>query len=226
MIPTLLRCAAVSLLFWFTACSTQPEQATKAAAAAMPSAASAPATRVTPEMPATITDTTAVLNALIQQRFPKLTVGDFEAGDLNTDGKPDLIVVAERPCDAESGIEGAQCRTVLLVVNEGGSLRIAATNDNLVDCSECGGAGVGDPHQAIVMKGNYFTFESLYGACDKTAGFITFRYDRARRNWFLHRLSRLEYSCNDTTSNPGLETQQTVKNFGVVSFADYALQGI
>jgi hypothetical protein len=218
---------------YLTACTSQPDKAAEKAADAP-----TPAPTVTPGTPAaapatgaTATDTTALLNALIQDRFPKLQVVDFKAGDINADGRADLIVVADQPCGQSDQVtDDSRCRTVLLVVAEtGAKLRIAATNTHLVECSDCGGVSVGDPHQQIVIKGNYFSFESLYGSCDKTAGFVTFRYDQARRDWLLHRLGRVDYSCQDTTATGEMatrETQQTAKDFGVVRFAKYALSPI
>lgn len=132
----------------------------------------------------TTLDTTTVLSALTKREYPEYEVEDFKAGDLNADGRADLLVVLRgiQPCNTLD--EPTYCRKALLVLNEGFShLRVAATNDDVVDCTKCGGAGVGDPYRGIVIKGTYFSFESLYGACDKTYYVTTFHYDRARRNW-------------------------------------------
>ena len=134
-----------------------------------------------------------------------------------------MIVLVQQPCDSVSDMSDSNCRKALLVLNEGfPHLRIAAVNDNVVDCTDCGGGGVGDPHQGIVIKGNYFSFESLYGDCDKTHFVVTFHYNQARRNWYLHRFGRVDYSCQDTTSARVKETRQDVKDYGKVSFADFA----
>ncbi|OON68837.1 hypothetical protein B0919_11710 [Hymenobacter sp. CRA2] len=152
-----------------------------------------------------------------------MKVAEFKAGDINADGRPDLIVLAEQPCATDEGVGGdSRCRTVLLVVNDGfPKLRIAATNDAVVECSDCGGAGVGDPFSGIVIKGNYFSIESLYGACDKTHFVVTFHYNRARRDWLLHRFGRVDYSCQDTTGNEVEEGLEAEKDYGKVPFADF-----
>jgi len=83
--------------------------------------------------------------------------------------------------------------------------------------------GVSDSYRGIVIKGSYFSFKSLYGACDKTYYITTFRYDRTRRNWFLHRRGQIDYSCHDTTAATA-ETQQTTRDFSRISFAEF--QGV
>jgi hypothetical protein len=169
-------------------------------------------------------DTTNQLNALIQVQYPQLKVTDFKSGDINADGRRDVIVVAEQPCPPDDQVSSdSQCRTTLLVLNEGWpKLHIAATNQSVVGCSDCGGGGVGDPFNGIVIKGNYFSIESLYGACDKTHFVVTFHYDRARKNWFLHRFGRVDYSCRKPNGAPVREARVDVKDYGVVTFARFA----
>ncbi|MET4104933.1 hypothetical protein [Hymenobacter sp. UYP22] len=221
MPPLLISAIVLAPLLMLGACSSHPEHpatvvpasATTALHAVAPSTA-APATTATP-------DTAAVLAALVKQQYPSYAVEEFSAGDLNADGSLDLLVVLRglQPCTTLS--EPTYCRKTLLVLNEGfPRMRVAASNDNVVACSNCGGAGVGDPHRGIIIKGNYFSFESLYGACDKTYFTVTFHYSRTRRNWFLHRRSSLDYSCQDTTNTVD-ENQESTRDFGVVSFSDF-----
>lgn len=167
-------------------------------------------------------DTTALLSKLFQPEYPKLKVLRYKAGDLNADGRPDLVVVAEKPCGPKSGMPTAQCRTTLLVLNEGWpKLRVAAANPEVVGCSECGGAGVGDPLQSIVIKGSYFSIESLYGDCTKTHFVVTFRYDKARRDWLLHRFGRVDYACRDVGGSTAKEVRIEGEQYGKVSFAKF-----
>lgn len=167
-------------------------------------------------------DTTALLHKLLQPDYPKLKVLRYKAGDLNADGRPDLIVVAEKPCGPKSGMPDSQCRTTLLVLNEGWpKLRVAATNNDVVGCSECGGAGVGDPLQSIVIKNSYFSIESLYGACSKTHFVVTFHYDKTRRDWLLHRFGRVDYSCRDIAGSTAKEVRIEGEQYGKVSFQKF-----
>ena len=54
-------------------------------------------------------------------------------------------------------------RKIFLLINEtGNKFKILATNDNIIECAKCGGAGVGDPHQKTTIKDNHFSFELLY----------------------------------------------------------------
>lgn len=197
--------------------ATRPEQAADNPTALR----TAPKPTAVPAAPAA-TDTTALLRKLLQSGYPKLKVVRYKAGDLNADGRPDLIVVAEKPCGSDSGMPDSECRTTLLVLNEGWpKLRVAATNDEVVGCSACGGAGVGDPLQSIVIKGSYFSIESLYGDCTKTHFVVTFHYDKTRRDWLLHRFGRVDYACRDVGGSTAKEVRIEGEQYGKVSFAKF-----
>lgn len=216
--------SASSLLL--TACGTDspPTSRPDAPAAAHPArarlqpAAKAPA--ADPEV--AHADSLRALGPVLARADATLEAEAFKVGDLNADGRPDYLVLArgKKPC-AEATAE-SYCRQVLLVLNQGAAgLRVAATNASLVACSDCGGAGIGDPFQQFVIKGTFFSIETAFGACDKEYITTTFRYNRARRDWLLHRLDTTSASCQDTTGEAGTEEHKTVRDFGTVTFAKY-----
>ena len=135
----------------------------------------------------------------------------------------------EKKCgaDDDTGIENALCRTVVVFFAKNGGFERFTENNEIVDCSQCGGAGVGDPFQQIVIKNGYFTIEQFYGACTKTTTYTTFKYSKQDNDFFLHKFSSESYDCRESENKDG-EIQvkdkivETTKDFGKIKFADYS----
>lgn len=158
--------------------------------------------------------------------FPEFEELKSFTGDLNNDKKADKIIIYEKTCgkDDRNALENSKCRRVAVFLNENSQFKLFGFNDNLVECSECGGAGVGDLFQGVTIKNGYFSIESLYGACDKTIVVTTFRYDKAKKNFFLNKIGTEDYNCQQEPVNGKIKSKtkvQTVKNFGKIKFSDY-----
>jgi hypothetical protein len=146
------------------------------------------------------------------------------SGDLNSDGTPDKLIVFETTCDAVPSDDAVKCRRLAIYLSENGKLKLYASNDDLIECSDCGGAGVGDPFQDIVIKGSTFSVESLYGACDKTAISTSFKFDKTSNEFYLNRIETLDWSCHfdeETQEVKTTEKVETQKEFGKIKFVDY-----
>jgi hypothetical protein len=170
-----------------------------------------------------LTDTAALLSRALWPDLRGYQLESFTKGDINQDRRPDFIALFRTlaPTDTLNG-EASYSRRVALILNKGWpTLALAAYNDTVVDCTACGGGGVGDPHQHIAIKGGYFSLESLYGACQKTYVVTTFRYSKAEHNWFLYKVGQDDNDCNDTTDASVRHREQTIRSFGKVSFEDY-----
>jgi hypothetical protein len=170
-----------------------------------------------------LTDTAALLSRALWPDLRGYQLESFTKGDINQDGQPDFIALFRTlaPTDTLNG-EASYSRRVALILNKGWpTLALAAYNDTVVDCTACGGGGVGDPYQNTAIKGGYFSLESLYGACQKTYVVTTFRYSKAEHNWFLYKVGQDDNDCNDTTDAPVRHRKQTIRSFGKVSFKDY-----
>jgi len=159
--------------------------------------------------------------------FENYTVHSKYEGDLNGDKQLDKIVVYEKYCDSldANSLEGAYCRSIAIYLKKDKDYVLYGCNDNLIECSTCGGAGVGDPFQDIKMKNQYFSIENLYGACDKTFSVTTFRFDKKAKEFYLYKIGTEDYSCREEDNSKGeikIKTQtESVKDFGKVKFVDY-----
>jgi hypothetical protein len=159
--------------------------------------------------------------------FENYTEHSRYESDLNGDKQIDRIVVYEKVCDSldESSVEGASCRRLAIYLKKEESFVLYGFNDNLIECSKCGGAGVGDPFEDIKIKNQYFSVECLYGACDKTFSVKTFKFDKKTKEFYLYKIGNEDYSCREE-DNPNGEIKvktstATEKDFGKVKFVDY-----
>lgn len=157
------------------------------------------------------------------QTFENYTKIEEYKGDLNRDGKTDKIIVYEKDCDTEN--PKIKCRRTAIFIAKNNGYELFAFNDNVIQCSDCGGAGVGDPFQDIVIKNGYFSIENLFGACHKTFEVITFKYDKEKNNFYLYKIGTEDYSCREEANlNGEIKSTQTIKtknNFGVITFEEY-----
>lgn len=148
-------------------------------------------------------------------------------GDLDGDSQRDLIVVYEKKCDPQKDSleDDANCRSVAIYLNRGNQLVLHSYNDRIVECSNCGGAGVGDPFRGIKIQYPYFSVEGLSGDCDKTFTVKSFKFDSKNRNFYLHKVINENYGCQENpTRNGEIKVQaQTLskKQFGKVRFSEY-----
>lgn len=164
----------------------------------------------------------AVLTKFMAKQFADYSLFDWVEGDINNDDIPDFIVVlqAKKPNEDDFFVR----KIVLVETLAFPQLKIAAVNDNLVACSDCGGGGVGDPYRGIVIKNNYFSVEELYGACCKDRLITTFKYAPKKHNWVLHKEGKISSCCNKLDADGGIfstTTIKTKKDFGTILFKDY-----
>ena len=148
-------------------------------------------------------------------------------GDLNGDSLMDQIVIYEKKCDPLSDIleNDANCRSVAIYLNRGHQLEMHSYNDWLVECSNCGGVGVGDPFRGIKIQYPYFSVEGLKGDCDKTFTVISFKFDSKNKDFYLHKVITENYDCHENPTRNGeikVKKQTTSKKqFGMVRFSEY-----
>lgn len=138
-----------------------------------------------------------------------------EEGDLNQDNIKDMILVLKKKNET-----GEDYRpTLLLIKNKSNKYILAGRNDKTVYRSEDGGA-FGDPFGGITIKGGYFSMEHMGGSNDRWIRIITYKYNKADANWYLHKDGSESFYATD----PDVITSSTIlttKDFGKVSFRDF-----
>jgi hypothetical protein len=147
-------------------------------------------------------------------------IRDTLAGDLNEDGRPDLLAVLKVIGEDTISIDSMTVRPLLILIRQtDGSLKLTARNDEAALCKWCGGV-FGDPYSGMTIKGAYFSIEAYGGSSDRWTDITTFRYDKVKNSWFLHRYG-YEMSNVMDPDHKSTEVQKTIKNFGIVPFKEF-----
>lgn len=142
---------------------------------------------------------------------------DVAEGDLNADGRKDmLLILAENNEYESSDVEHPAARPLLLLLrDEKGQLQKARQNNQTVLCVHCGGV-MGDPYSKMVIKGNYFSIEHFGGSGHKWTQIVTYKYDEKAKEWYLHKFG----GENIDPSGASEETVRTSKDFGKIKFEE------
>lgn len=115
---------------------------------------------------------------------------DFGKADLDGDGRSDYILILKIAGEDTLSFDDTnwdmQRNLLLLTRQASNKLKQAAFNNELVLCRHCGGA-VGDPYMGLSTRPGEFTLEFYGGSSWKWGQTITFRYDKAKKNWFVYR---------------------------------------
>lgn len=224
----------VPLALLFTACNNTEH--TPASTPARHDSTSVPSTTSEEKMEpvhTSVLDETGTLPANLQSFVPAgFAALDTASGDLNMDGKTDMILVlkslAEDTLSDIGGDEQQELRRpmLLLLGQDNGAYTLAARNDNAVLCHNCGGI-FGDPFTGITIKNGYFSIEHGIAGGQHWESATTFKYDTGQAKWFEHRDGYISYRMNDKAGPEedalvkDMETQKTVKDFGIVPFEQY-----
>lgn len=146
------------------------------------------------------------------------TILAFEADKATQRNISDLIVVTETQ-DPEAN------RIVYLFAGEGkNTFKLHSKNSNIVECGQCGGAGVGDPFMGIDIVKNGFNIYIMYGACVKDSITISFKYDIKRSNWFLSNYTVATAYCNETDKDGNVKVtikKKEKSSYGKITFGKY-----
>ncbi|HEX5872284.1 MAG TPA: hypothetical protein VFY65_17770 [Longimicrobium sp.] len=143
------------------------------------------------------------------------------AADLNGDGLRDYVLVLEKEKEDTAALDLPETQRPLLVVvgQPGGTLHVAARNDRVVYCADCGGV-FGDPFEGVDVGPGTFTVLHYGGSAWRWRTDYTFRYAPQARTWRLTKVGELSYH----TSDPD-KMEQTVfvspDDFGDIDLADF-----
>lgn len=165
-----------------------------------------------------IGDTIKMKEELLKVIPENETILAFEVGKTTQRSISYLIVVTETQ-DPEAN------RIVYLFAGESkNTFNLHSKNSNIVECGQCGGAGVGDPFQGIEIVKNGFNIYIMYGACVKDSITISFRYDIKRLNWFLYNYTVATAYCNEINKDGSVKVttrKEEKSSYGKVSFGNY-----
>lgn len=155
----------------------------------------------------------------LSKHIPKGFVAmDTLSGEVNSDRYKDLIMVLK-----ETGEDTITSRTTIrpLLIFTGqsdGSLKLAARNDKVVHCIDCGGV-MGDPYEGMATSEAAFSVHMYGGSRWKWSRNIIFMFSRKHNDWVLLGDNRNTW---DSTDPDTAKTEYlTEKDFGVIRFADF-----
>lgn len=128
------------------------------------------------------------------------TVLDFIKGDLNNDKLEDYILILKTNGEDTTGFDNPDrdaARPLLILTRQtDGTLKSEATNASVVLCKHCGGV-MGDPYQGVTIKTGEFSISFYGGSSWRWTTDYTFRYDVAKKNWFLQSHGSSSFQSGD-----------------------------
>jgi len=146
-----------------------------------------------------------------------------EVGDLNGDGQKDYVLVTSKlvPEGAVYDEAGdAERPTMVLIRDAAGKLSIAARNDEVALCKNCGGV-MGDPFQGVKITGTRFTVTNYGGSNDRWSYDYTFAYSPRDKTWQLTRVEEESFQALDPKRTDRRHIYTPPKDFGLINFADF-----
>jgi hypothetical protein len=146
-----------------------------------------------------------------------------ESGDLNADGKKDFVLVLSKTVPEGSTYDeagDAERPTIVLVRDGSGKLSVAARNNAVVLCKNCGGV-FGDPFAGVAIRGTRFTVSNYGGSNDRWAYDYTFAYARRDRTWQLVRVEETSFHALDPKRTERRHIYAPPKDFGLINFTDF-----
>lgn len=133
----------------------------------------------------------------------------FGEGDLNSDNlKKDAVLVLN---------DGEECSIRLLTQQSNGSYTTAQTSNFLIAIDPTYNSN----NLKVAIKNGYFTIEQRVPDGDKDFDhrYITFKYDAAQKDWYLHRYD-VEHFSGFNPKPSANTTHLTQEHFGKILFKD------
>jgi hypothetical protein len=139
---------------------------------------------------------------------------DTLSGEVNSDHYKDLIMVLKET-DEDTVTSRTTIRPLLIFTGQpDGSLKLAARNDKVVHCIECGGV-MGDPYEGMATSEASFSVHMFGGSRWKWRREITFLYSSKHNDWFL--LS----DAHTTWDSLNPDDIEKTHSYGPIRFTDF-----
>lgn len=142
-------------------------------------------------------------------------------GDLNQDSILDVALVLYQLGEdtiVPIGRDYVPRPLLLFVNNENGEYSLAAQNDRVVYCCNCGGI-FGDPFYEIDIVDGLFTIYHYGGSNWRWTRDITFKYETISRDWYLHLNQETSFSVFELEEVES--SVKTIQDFGKIRFSDF-----
>lgn len=155
--------------------------------------------------------------------MPGYVVLDVVKGDLNRDKLDDYLLVLKTAGEDSISFDNPDWdahRPLLLIIRQAnGTLRMAAMNNELILCKHCGGV-MGDPYQGLTVKPGEFTADFYGGSSWRWGEGFTFKYDAAKKNWFLqtHKSTSFQSGDPDNTTTASVITRTEIGDISLEKF--------
>jgi hypothetical protein len=148
---------------------------------------------------------------------------DTAMGDLNLDKFQDMILVLKAIGEDTANDEAGFNRPLLILLGHADhTFSLAARNDHVVYCFQCGGI-FGDPYDGVEIKKGLFTVHHFGRSNDRWFNDITFKYSKDMGTWCLFRIVNKGWNVANLEKIDS--TIKTKKDFGIVSFAKFTADG-
>jgi hypothetical protein len=176
-------------------------------------------------------------NAALKEYIPIA----YATGELNLDGIDDAIVVLAKkgePSYLNSDVPPSADlddteifplrKLVILLGSKDKSYKIIKIHNTAVYRAVDGGAKSGDDlFRRVVVKNGYFTIEHAQSGFDAWEQYDTFKYDKVKKEWFLHKNTTIGYKENDKDDGEAIVVDYNItkstKDFGVLLFDDWSI---
>lgn len=159
--------------------------------------------------------TSPPLNKFIPEGYVLL---DTATGDLNRDPYRDLVLIVRKSNEKETSdvVDHPEKRPLLLFLGQqDGTYKLAARNDKVVLCIDCGGI-MGDPYTGITIRKGYFSIEHYGGGAWRWTRIVTFKYSTDDLDWLLYKDGGESfYAVEPEKVYPDVKTAE---DFGKVAF--------
>jgi hypothetical protein len=147
------------------------------------------------------------------------TLIDYQAADLNADGRQDAIIIIEKI--SENNIVANEPRIVIILLRkENGELETAELNDRAYLCKECLGSGFVNEQSITASKATFSVFNQGGSPRYRWTKEFTFQYYTRAKTWIL---AKVKTSVIDLDNKERFKTKSFVypKSLKKISFSQF-----
>jgi hypothetical protein len=149
---------------------------------------------------------------------------DWATEDLNGDKRKDYVLILKKIGEDTVGVESDVWeihRPLLLLTRKAdGNLLLTTENNEVVYCRHCGGA-MGDPYDGLTLGAEMIKLDFYGGSNWRWTETIVFRYDPAKKDWFLEQDNLSSFQAMDMDNTVSSATINRVET-GDIRLKNYS----